>query len=102
MAERMVPNPRHLRLKSLLRRAEDEIRGVRHAFLPAVTAMDGGTVWTGPTARKWATDLGEQHHRLIRATERVIGAVEAELRRHPPMVTEAEADLIRRELTGRI
>ncbi|MEU7831278.1 MULTISPECIES: hypothetical protein [unclassified Nonomuraea] len=101
MAEVMVPNPRHVRLKQLLAQAEDEARQLRQAYLPAIHAMSSGTVWTGPTARKWSADLQERQHQLLRIAQRVTSAVEEELRHHPPMVTETMANAIRHGLAGR-
>ncbi|GHH64064.1 hypothetical protein GCM10017673_06050 [Streptosporangium violaceochromogenes] len=101
MAERMVPNPRRERLRQLLLEAEDRAREVRQAYQSAVGAMRSGKVWTGPTAAMWADELEERHHRLGRLARRVVEAVEEELRREPALVTEAQADAMRRELAGR-
>jgi hypothetical protein len=102
MADRMVPNPRHLRLKELLSRAEDGAQEVRQAYRRAFEAMRSGKVWTGPAAADWAADVGDRHHRLARLAQQVVNAIEEELRRHPPMVTEIQASAIRRELAGRL
>ncbi|MER6575274.1 hypothetical protein [Nonomuraea sp. NPDC001023] len=101
MAEPMVPNPRHVRLKQLLDQTEDEARELRQAYLPAIHSMTSGTVWTGPTARKWFADLQERQRQLLAIAQRVISAVEEELRRHQPMVTETMANSIRHEMAGR-
>ncbi|SDR30698.1 hypothetical protein [Thermostaphylospora chromogena] len=102
MDDQLVPNPRHARLKNLLAEAEDRAHEVRTAYRDALTAMRSQTVWTGPTAEKWADELEEQHRRLVRLAQRVVDAIEVELHRHPAMVTRSEADAARRELAGRI
>ncbi|GAA4186689.1 hypothetical protein GCM10022252_19070 [Streptosporangium oxazolinicum] len=101
MAERMVPSPRHERLRQLLVEAEERAHEVRQAYQRALGAMQSGKVWTGPTATTWVTELGERHQRLGRLAQRVVDAVEEELRRHPPLVTEAEANAMRRDMAGR-
>lgn len=102
MAERMVPNPRHAELKTLLVEAEERAHEVRIAYRPATGAMGSGKVWTGPTARRWRDELEERQHRLATLARRVSDAIEEELRRHPELVTEAEANIIRRQRSGRI
>ncbi|MFF4414069.1 hypothetical protein ACFYY8_16165 [Streptosporangium sp. NPDC001559] len=91
MTERMVPNPRHERLKQLLREAEYGSQEVRQAYQRAVGAMQSGKVWTGPTATKWSAELETRHQRLGQLARRVVEAIEEELRRQPPLVTESEA-----------
>lgn len=102
MDERLVPNPWHTILKRLLAEAEGSAHEVRLAYQPAVQAMRSGKVWTGPTATTWSDELEERHHRLATLARHVADAIEEELRRHPAMVTQAEADAIHRELAGRI
>ncbi|GAA2858619.1 hypothetical protein GCM10010517_17070 [Streptosporangium fragile] len=102
MAERMVPNPRRERLRQLLVEAEDRSHEIRQAYQRAFAAMRAGKVWTGPTAAAWTTELEERHHRLGRLARRVVDAIEEELRRHPPLVTETEANAMRREMAGRL
>lgn len=102
MAEPMVPNPRHERLKQLLREAEYGSQEVRQAYQQAVGAMQSGQVWTGPTADRWSAELEERHHRLGRLARRVVESIEEELHRHPPLVTESEANAMRREMAGRV
>ncbi|MFF5207450.1 hypothetical protein [Streptosporangium sp. NPDC000396] len=102
MAERMVPNPRHERLRQLLVEAEGRAQEVRQAYQRASGAMRSGKVWTGPTAARWTTELEDRHHRLGRLAQRVVDAIEEELRRHPPLVTEAEANAMRREMARRV
>jgi hypothetical protein len=102
MAERMVPNPRHAELKTLLIEVEERAHEVRRAYQPASTAMGSGRVWTGPTARRWQDDLEDRHRRLALLVRRVSDAIEAEMRRHPELVTESEADVIRRRRAGRL
>lgn len=97
----MVPNPRRERLRHLLLEAENRAQEVRQAYRGAVGAMRSGKVWTGPTAATWADELEERHHRLGRLARRVVDAIEEELRRHPPLVTETEANAMRRETAGR-
>ncbi|MGV9772649.1 hypothetical protein [Streptosporangium sp. NPDC003464] len=101
MAEPMVPNPRHAELKRLLVEAGDRAYEVRQAYQRASSAMRSGKVWTGPTADKWTTELEDRHQRLGRLAQRVVDVIEEELRRHPPLVTETEANAMRRELAGR-
>ncbi|MEU4832808.1 hypothetical protein [Streptosporangium sp. NPDC023615] len=101
MAERMVPNPRHERLRQLLAEAVDRAHEVRQAYQGAFSAMRSGQVWTGPTATTWTTDLEDRHHRLGWLAQSVVDAVEEELRRQPPLVTETEANAVRREMAGR-
>ncbi|GAA3014844.1 MULTISPECIES: hypothetical protein [Streptosporangium] len=101
MAERMVPNPRRERLRQLLVEAEDRAHEVRQAYQRASSAMRSGKVWTGPTAATWTTELEDRHHRLGRLAQNVVDAVEEELRRQPPLVTESEANAMRREMAGR-
>ncbi|GII91830.1 hypothetical protein [Sinosporangium siamense] len=100
MAERMVPNPRHAKLKLLLMEADNWARDVRQAYQPASSAMRSGKVWTGPTATRWGDELEDRHHRLRRLAQHLSNAIEDELRRHPAMVTESQAEAIRRELGG--
>lgn len=102
MAERMVPNPRHVELKALLAEVAERAREARDAYRPAAEAMGSGKVWTGPTARRWRDELEDRHRRLASATRQVTAAIEAELRRHPELVTESEADAIRRQRSGRL
>ncbi|WP_449062203.1 hypothetical protein [Planomonospora algeriensis] len=94
MADRMVPNPLHVRLTELLAEAEERGREIRRAYERPVGTMRTGQVWTGPTADKWIDGLEERHHRLASLVRQVAGAIEEELRRHPAMVTEAEAHAI--------
>ena len=101
MAERMVPSLRHERLRQLLLEAETRAHEVRQAYQHALAAMRSGKVWTGPTAVTWTTELGERHQRLGQLARRVVEAIEEELRRHPPLVTETEANAMRREMAGR-
>lgn len=101
MAERMVPSPRHERLRQLLAEAEYRANEVRQAYQRASSAMRSGQVWTGPTAATWTTELEDRHQRLGRLAQNVVDAVEEELRRSPPLVTEAEANAMRREMAGR-
>ncbi|MBB2913260.1 hypothetical protein FHS43_004558 [Streptosporangium becharense] len=102
MAEPMVPNPWHERLRHLLVEAENRSHEVRQAYQRAFGAMRAGQVWTGPTAVAWAAELEERHHRLARLAQRVVDAIEEELHRHPPLVTETEANAARREMAGRM
>jgi len=102
MAERMVPNPRHAELKTLLIEVAERAHEVRGAYQPASGAMGSGKVWTGPTARRWRDDLEDRHRRLATLARRVTDAIEEELRRHPELVTESEANLIRRQRSGRL
>ncbi|WP_433239979.1 hypothetical protein ACQPYK_33655 [Streptosporangium sp. CA-135522] len=101
MAERMVSNPRHAELQRLLAEAESRAQEVRQAYQRAVGAMRSGKVWTGPTADKWTAELEDRHQRLGRLAQRVVDAIEEELRRLPPLVTETEANAMRREMAGR-
>ncbi|MEV0424412.1 hypothetical protein ACFV0L_27275 [Streptosporangium canum] len=101
MAEPMVPNPRHAELQRLLAEAEDRAHEVRQAYQRASSAMRSGRVWTGPTADKWTTELEDRHQRLGRLAQRVVDAIAEELRRTPPLVTEAQANAARREMAGR-
>ncbi|GAA3097261.1 hypothetical protein [Streptosporangium carneum] len=101
MVERMVPNPRHERLRRLLLEAGERSHEVRQAYLRAFGAMGSGRVWTGPAADRWTDELADRHHRLGQLAQRVVDTVEEEMRRHPPLVTEAEASAIRREMAGR-
>ncbi|MEV4529672.1 hypothetical protein [Streptosporangium sp. NPDC049304] len=101
MAERMVPSPRYERLRQLLIEAEDRAHEVRQAYQRASSAMRSGQVWTGPTATTWTNELEDRRRSLGRLAQRVVDAVEEELRRSPPLVTEAEADAMRREMAGR-
>ncbi|MEU7984274.1 hypothetical protein AB0B56_05345 [Streptosporangium canum] len=101
MAEPMVPNPRHAELQRLLAEAEDRAHEVRQAYQRASGAMRSGRVWTGPTADKWTTELEDRHQRLGRLAQRVVDAIAEELRRTPPLVTEAQANAARREMAGR-
>lgn len=101
MAEPMVPNPRHAELQRLLAEAEDRAHEVRQAYQRASSAMRSGRVWTGPTANKWTTELEDRHQRLGRLAQRVVDAIAEELRRTPPLVTEAQANAARREMAGR-
>ena len=84
MAERMVPNPRHAELKTLLIEVEERAHEVRRAYQPASTAMGSGRVWTGPTARRWQDDLEDRHRRLALLVRRVSDAIEAEMSRSWP------------------
>ena len=102
MAERMVPNPRHVRVKALLAEAEERAHEVRQAYRQALSAMRSRKVWTGPTARKWTDELGDTDLRLGRLAQRLVEGIEDELRRHPALVTESEADAMRRQMAGRL
>ncbi|GIH90797.1 hypothetical protein ACFFMN_26430 [Planobispora siamensis] len=102
MTEPMVPNPRHLRLRELLAEAEQRAVEVRTAYRRVVQAMQSGKVWTGPAATAWTEQVDDRHRRLARLAQQVVDAVEDELRRHPPLVTRAQADAARRELAGRL
>ncbi|MFD8561195.1 hypothetical protein ACWDOR_26080 [Streptosporangium canum] len=101
MAEPMVPNPRHTELRRLLAEAEGRAHEIRQAYQRASSAMRSGKVWTGPTADKWTTELEDRHQRLGRLAQRVVDAIEEELRRTPPLVTESQANAARREMAGR-
>lgn len=101
MAEPMVPNPRHAELQRLLAEAEGRAHEVRQAYQRASSAMRSGKVWTGPTADKWTSELEDRHQRLGRLAQRVVDAIEEELRRTPPLVTESQANAARREMAGR-
>ncbi|MER5621750.1 hypothetical protein ABT061_11975 [Streptosporangium sp. NPDC002544] len=101
MAERMVPSPRHERLRQLLVEAEYRAHEVRQAYQHASSAMRSRRVWTGPTATTWTAELEDRRQRLGRLAQNVVDAIEEELRRSPPLVTEAEADAMRREMAGR-
>ncbi|MEV8637890.1 hypothetical protein AB0395_40200 [Streptosporangium sp. NPDC051023] len=101
MAERMVPNPRHERLRQLLMEVGDRSHEVRQAYQRAFGAMRSGKVWTGPAADRWTGELADRHQRLGRLAQNVADAVEEEMCRHPSLVTEAEANAIRREMAGR-
>ncbi|GGK84671.1 hypothetical protein Ppa06_43980 [Planomonospora parontospora subsp. parontospora] len=94
MADRMVPNPLHIRLRELLADAEERGQEIRRAYERPVGTMRTGKVWTGPTADKWIDGLEERHHRLTSLARQLVSAIEAELHRHPAMVTEAEAHAI--------
>ncbi|MFC4060545.1 hypothetical protein ACFOWE_19755 [Planomonospora corallina] len=102
MADRMVPNPLHARLREILAEVEERGGEIRQAYQRPLEVMGPGAVWTGPTAEKWAGELQERHHLLARLARRVADAVEEELRRRPAMVTEAEAEAIRRTMAGRL
>ncbi|MFJ2029552.1 hypothetical protein [Streptosporangium sp. NPDC087985] len=102
MAEPMVPNPRRAELQRLLAEVADRAHEVRQAYQRASSAMRSGKVWTGPTAATWTTELEDRHQRLGRLAQRVMDAIEEELRRQPAMVTESQADTMRREMAGRI
>ncbi|GAA3156139.1 hypothetical protein GCM10010466_53830 [Planomonospora alba] len=102
MADRMVPNPLHARLRELLAEVEERGREVRQAYQRPIEVMGSGAVWTGPAAEKWTGELQERHHRLTLLARRVADAVEEELRRRPAMVTEAEAEALRRTMAGRL
>ncbi|MER7129164.1 hypothetical protein [Streptosporangium saharense] len=102
MTEKLVPNPRHEQLRQLLREAEHGSQEVRQAYQRAVGAMQSGKVWTGPTATTWSAELEARHRRLGQLARRVVEAIEEELRRQPPLVTESEADAMRREMAGRV
>lgn len=97
----MVPSPRYERLRQLLVEAEYRADEVRQAYQRASSAMRSGQVWTGPTAATWTAELEDRHQRLGRLAQSVVDAVEEELRRSPPLVTEAEANAMRREMAGR-
>lgn len=97
----MVPSPRHERLRQLLAEAEYRANEVRQAYQRASSAMRSGQVWTGPTATTWTIELEDRNQRLGRLAQSVVDAVEEELRRSPPLVTEAEANAMRREMAGR-
>ncbi|MGV9327170.1 hypothetical protein [Streptosporangium sandarakinum] len=101
MAEPMVPNPRRAELRRLLAEAADRGEEVRRAYRPASGAMRSGQVWTGPTATAWTAELEARHRRLGQLAQRVVDAIEEELRRQPAMVTESQANAMRREAAGR-
>ncbi|MEU8379436.1 hypothetical protein [Streptosporangium sp. NPDC048865] len=88
-------------MRQLLVEATDRAHEVRQAYQRASSAMRSGKVWTGPTAATWTAELEDRHQRLGRLAQRVVDAVEEELRRHPPLVTESQADAARREMAGR-
>lgn len=102
MTEKLVPSPRYEQLRQLLREAEHGSQEVRQAYQRAVGAMQSGKVWTGQTATKWSTELEVRHRRLGQLAQRVMEAIEEELRRHPPLVTESEANAMRRDMAGRV
>lgn len=102
MAEPMVPNPRHVVLRQLLTRARDQAVQVRTAYSATISDMYSNKVWTGPTARKWTQELDHRSRRLARLSERVVTALEEELSHHPAEVTASQADVIRREMAGRL
>jgi uncharacterized protein YukE len=102
VTEPMVPNPRHATLKALLGEAEERAHQVRQAYRHAFSAMRSRQVWTGPSAERWTDDLEEKNRRLERLAQRVADRIEEELRRHPTLVTEAEADAMRRQMAGRL
>lgn len=97
----MVPNPRHAQLVELLKQVHNRSNEVGQAFQRVYASMQSGKVWTGPTATKWRNDLGDRHHRLAQLVRQMTNAIEDELQRHPAMVTRSQAELIRRQLTGR-
>ncbi|MEN3535238.1 hypothetical protein AAH991_09030 [Microbispora sp. ZYX-F-249] len=101
MAEEMVPNPRHAQLVELLKEVHNRSQEVGHAYQRVHASMQSGTVWTGPTAAKWATEVADRHHRLARLVRQMTHAIEEEMHRHPAMVSRSQAELIRRRLTGR-
>ncbi|GLX08282.1 hypothetical protein [Microbispora sp. NBRC 16548] len=101
MAEEMVPNPRHAQLVELLKEVHNRSQEVGQGYQRVYASMQSGKVWTGPTATKWTTEVADRHHRLAQLVRQMTHAIEEELHRHPAMVTRSQAELIRRQLTGR-
>lgn len=96
-----MPNPRHAQLVALLKAVHARSDEVGRAYQRVYAAMRSGKVWTGPAATKWTDEIGDHHHRLGRLVRQITRSIEGELRRHPPLVTRAQAELLRRQTSGR-
>ncbi|GIH70109.1 hypothetical protein [Sphaerimonospora thailandensis] len=101
MAEEMVPNPRHAQLVELLKEVHSRSQEVGKAYQRVYASMQSEKVWTGPTAKKWTNEVGDNDHRLAQLVRQIVHAIEEELHRHPASVTRSQAELIRRQLAGR-
>ncbi|CAG6396433.1 conserved hypothetical protein [Actinacidiphila cocklensis] len=99
-----VPSPMWAALNQLNNDVQRELSNVAGALKDADTRMAGGKgdVWCGPTARTWASDLTGAAGDITKQANEFAAYVRQELASQDKEVTQSQADLERRLLSGRM
>jgi uncharacterized protein YukE len=95
-ADQKVANPAYLDLERLRGRIVQAAPALRGALDRPARDMSGGKVWTGPAASRFAHEVTGRSQRLGTLVERLISAIDAELRSTPRECTQQEAASYRR------
>jgi hypothetical protein len=99
-SEPLVSNPWHTGLQHLRQRVVEHAAEINTALDDTAEKMGAGKTWTGPKATSFGAEAEGRKQRLRTLTQRLVDAVDAELRRTPERVPANEAKLMRMELQG--
>lgn len=102
--DKKVPSPIWQELDKLYQEVSKDISAVADALKTADKQMAGGkgSVWVGPNARAWGSDLHGAHTDLSKQAHEFLADVKSQRASHPKEVTQAQADSERRFLAGRM
>jgi hypothetical protein len=95
-----VDNPYLSALKTLKSNLITETQDLTKLFETTSKDMGGKKVWVGKTADTWTTDVDGRRGRMKTLVDKLIPAVDAEIAKCPPKVTQGEAKMMRMDLEG--
>lgn len=91
----MVPNPLYEALGDALRTVEPLITEVEKGIEAPFQELRSGTVWSGPAAKRFDTQLDQYRSRVRSSGDRILADLRRALAGTPRQVTEEEARAIR-------
>ncbi|MGW3351277.1 hypothetical protein ACWDA3_48950 [Nonomuraea rubra] len=92
----MVSNPLREALQNALRMVGPMVEEIDSGIETPFRQFQSGTVWTGPTAKLFGTQLAQFRSRVKASGQGIINELQAALGRAPAEVTEEEAVTIKK------
>lgn len=100
--EPQVDNPYVTRLETLKTNLVDELKELKKCLKTATQDVGGdgktGKSWVGKTANKWHDEVQGNRGRMIRELDKLIPAVDAQIKELPPKVSASTARLMNKEM----